>query len=203
MVLTNNDSVNKIFLKDMNNVFSSSFISEISRFIKKPIVVKKSRDEENIAAKTEVSLFGKPILYLKNNSDSSNTSFFIFHEFLHILMILGSSDLKTLAKKLYYIISQNTKNVSDFLIGNSKSVKKIPDSLMNYQEAVCYFMNGTINWDSINDKGKKLIFETIKKSNIFNIDSSFWKANNRLGGSEQYGSSNSLEKNSIQRFLKK
>jgi hypothetical protein len=100
------------------------------------------------------------------------------HEFVHILqnsknffIVSSFSDLRKLEKELYQLISKNlTGSYSQFLTGKHQDLhsKKI-DEILTYQ------MNNSINWRVVKQGTKEQYFNLMKKSNLFNLSSPFWK----------------------------
>lgn len=171
-------SIEKMFNHALNLVFSTSYLNKINKFVKDKVTIIDAQDKNerivawNIGTKIYVN---KQIFYSKKKSDQLR---FLLHEFMHVLMNKKSflvqrqfKDLHDLSQELYNIVKKGlTKPMSVFLTGEEQ---KIPT--MDTQEIISYLMNGKVDFSAISPQAKNQFFITLKNSNMFNLQSNFWR----------------------------
>lgn len=171
-------SIEKMFNHALNLVFSTSYLNKINKFVKDKVTIIDAQDKNerivawNIGTKIYVN---KQIFYSKKKSDQLR---FLLHEFMHVLMNKKSflvqrqfKDLHDLSQELYNIVKKGlTKPMSVFLTGEEQ---KIPT--MDTQEIISYLMNGKVDFSAISPQAKNQFIAVLKNSNMFNLQSNFWR----------------------------
>lgn len=175
--LGNDADLEKIFNLSLMQVFSNQYLSKINSVIKNKINIKeKTSTDPNIVAWVEGTTIYINTLEF-NARDMKSKIKYILHEFMHVLnnsksfiFLSKFKEIKDLSNNLWVIIKKHSKNPGKFL--TSKNIKS---NYFNSQESLSYLMNDAIDWNQISSEGKSLIINTLKKSNVFNLESVFWK----------------------------
>lgn len=172
-----NVELETIFNLALKEVFSPAYLTKINETVRKRIKVKEKVVNKNVVAWVEGTTIyiNKPQFYAR---DKASQIKYLLHEFIHVLInsksffILNKfKEIKELSNKLWIITKKHTQDPGQFLTG--KSVKK---SMLNSQEALSYLMNDNLKWSMITPIGAKLFRQEVKDSNLFNIESRFWKS---------------------------
>jgi hypothetical protein len=104
----------------------------------------------------------------------------LLHEFIHILqknrsfIILKTfKEIHDLTNKLNKIVRPNIVkpySFNSFLIGVEKEI-----GAGSKYEILAYLMNDRIKWEALKPEARKKFVEELKNSNLFKLDSQFWK----------------------------
>jgi hypothetical protein len=95
------------------------------------------------------------------------------HELIHVLINTGKfPELKTLQSNLANVISKAVKkeDISEFLTGKKQDIHSAWQG-----ETINYLFNNSIKWDKAVPGTKLAYYITLKQSNIFKLNSLFWK----------------------------
>jgi hypothetical protein len=174
----NDEKLEQNFNFALGLVFNFNYLKKINEFVNKKVkIVEAENKNGNIVAwNIGTTIYvNKQIFYAKAKSDQIR---FLLHEFMHVLMNKRSffikkqfQELQDLSDKLYKIVKANLeKPIEVFLTGQKQAIPTI-----DQQEIVSYLMNGKIDWSALSLKGRKEFIRALKESNIFNLQSNFWK----------------------------
>ncbi len=171
MIKSEIEKINKNFRRYVEEVFTSTFIKKMDRVFKKPLVVENFKQSSNIVALTS----GKNI-YINvkqfNSLPLNKAMMYVIHELFHVLQNVSQfPEVKTvnriLCKRTMENIPPNKINL--FLTGKEQDIHS------NYKdECLSYCSNFAFAW-GLCPELKKIYFETLENSGIFNMSSKFWK----------------------------
>lgn len=170
--------INQIFNLALKQVFSQSYISKIENTIKKTIKIK----EQDLPGEAVAASKGN-IIYIDkeefNKKEKNIQVLYLIHEFLHLLqqnrsffMISKFKELNDLGKNLKKIITKNLlKPMNVFLSGKNM---RLGSSSQIKKEIIPYLILNSIDWKAITEKGKQEVWETLRRSGMFNTAHGFW-----------------------------
>lgn len=167
----------RVFNDALKEVFTPSFLAEISKKVGDHLIIKQVEEKPNIIAYNVGSTIyiNKTVFW---NLTPKQQARYLLHEFIHILqrkrgvsLLAKFADVRTLSKRIYSIYKEHsTQPLSVFLTGKNQDL-----GAGGKWEVLSYFMNNTIDWRAIDDEGKIKIISEIKGSGIFNTNSPFWR----------------------------
>lgn len=166
------ESLDELFRSTLKEVFSAQYLKKIDRQFDTTLVFSDFKQRSNIMCYTQgTKIFvNKPLFDTTPKEKAIN---YIMHELIHVLINTGNfPELKTLQKDLAGIVSKAVKkeNVSEFFTGKKQNIHSAWQG-----ETINYLFNNSINWDSALFGTRLAYYNTLKQSNIFNLDSAFWK----------------------------
>lgn len=173
----NNKNIESLFNYMLSQIFDEAYLKKIEMLLNNKVIkiIEKEERKDIVAWTVGTTIYVNPDEFNARNIESQIK--YLLHEFIHVLnnsksfFILNKfKEIKELSKTLWKITLEHSDNPGKFLTN-----KNINKNLLNDQEALSYIMNGNLNWAEISSKGRKLFIEAIKQSNIFNLDSKFWK----------------------------
>lgn len=172
-----NPSLEKVFNFALAQIFTKEYLDKIEDTINKRVslsFVKLKRGVEGYSTNKEIFInkeeFDKKIMIKKIE--------LILHEFIHILqrsksffVLKSFKRLEELTNKLNKIVKKNIVKPYTFnsiLAGHEVNVG-------GKYEILAYLLADRIKWEGLSKKGKTEIYNELKQSNIFNVDSMMWK----------------------------
>jgi hypothetical protein len=143
---------------------------------------KEVEKDNSVNAYTERGfLFTNNTIYInssvfENKSQEKKIST-LLHEFMHVLQNSKFLFTKNFAKlneinqELYSVIQKEVSSpLSQFLTSSKVSLLS-----STFEEVLPYIMSGTIDWSLISKRGKIAFINVLKNSNVFNMNTKFWK----------------------------
>lgn len=179
--LGDNNKLSSLFNDSLKQVFRPYYIRRIDNALKKKIKLKETTHKNpNVIAYS----VGRAIYINKNtfyNLDRKEQIKYLLHEFLHILQnnrrflfFKGFNEINVLTNRLYKIAKEHlVKPFVIFLTGRNINVGP-----GGKHEIIAYLMNNSIDWSALDQKGKRLFKEEMRRPGIFNLQHQFW--NKRL-----------------------
>lgn len=169
--------IHKSFLNSLMQVFSFEYLEKMGKNIKKNIVIKeKDFKNPDKAAYTEgrTIYVNQPVFERMGEKEKTNL---ILHEFIHIMqntrnffILKAFKEVFELGSVLYKIIRKNLKgDLGEFLTGRKQRISN------PRLEIISYLMNGEINWQMMDRKGREEFVEALVSSGIFNMETKFWR----------------------------
>lgn len=171
-------SLSGILNAALARIFSFSFLNKINDIVKKQVRLKEVFDnDKNIVAYTK----GKTLFVNKptfSRLPRERQVDYILHEFVHLLQkrrkllfFKSFQELDSLTNKLFEIVKRGlTRQFNIFLTG-----KNVDIGHGGKHEILAYLILGTIDLSALKPGAKFQFIEELKKSNLFNLKSSFWK----------------------------
>jgi len=158
-------------------VFNQQFLNKIENMIKRRIHLKEVRTNKKFIAYN----VGNTIVVNLNEFEKLSTQKrieYLLHEFIHMLQrkkyflfFRRFKEIVKLTKELKRIVKNDlTKPLSVFLTG-----KNVDIGAGGYNEILAYLMNNTIDWSALTFQGRRELKEAIRKSGLFNLNTSFWR----------------------------
>jgi hypothetical protein len=173
-VLLNSKSarINKLFDFNMKQVFTPKYYAKIDKvFDGAKLQLNEFSQGGNIVAYTQSHKLyvNAPVFYSKSSTDAI---VYVLHEMIHLLGGLPQfKEIKKLEKELYSLIKPNLKkSFAEFLTGKKQALHSDGKG-----EILSYLMNKSLDWSSVKSGTKELYIDLLKKSNIFNLNSSYFK----------------------------
>lgn len=171
------DELHRDFGRALSQVFSPKYLNKVQRVIKKNILIKSKdfKDPSKVAYVVGRTIYvNSPVFDRLSSKDRVN---YLLHELIHILqntknflIFKAFKEVFDLGKVVYKIIRKNLKgNLNIFLTGSSERVSNAK------LEVISYFMNGSLDWTQLEPKGREEILNAFIKSEMFNLESKFWK----------------------------
>lgn len=176
VTLGTSPELQQLFSKALKQVFKPSFEDKIDRTIKRLIDVREKKEKEGVVAYSQGNhIYVNPDEFYKRTSEQQIR--YLLHEFMHVLQRYRGVFLKKfrpivkISNKLNKILKKHLKKpLSVFLTGKNQELG--PGGKW---EILSYFMNDSIDWNAVDQEGRKKIIEALRESGIFNIDHPFWK----------------------------
>lgn len=174
----NDEDIESAFNKALELVFTPLYLNKIEKNIldRVKIVDDEDRNQNIVAWNIGTTIYvNKQVFYSKQKADQIR---FLLHEFSHVLMNKKSfliqrqfKDLHDLSDRLYKIVSKTlNKPLSVFLTSTNQNLPT-----KDKQEIISYLMNGKIDWSAISKEGRIEFIKELRKSNIFNLQTNFWR----------------------------
>lgn len=166
-----NDRLNILFRDYLSKIFSPLYLKKIDKIIKDSLVLKEFKENNNVMAYTiGTKIFVNKEKFLSLPIDRAMV--YIIHELFHVLDNMKSfKEISFINQKLSAAAEKyiQKKDMSTFLTGKQQDIHS------NYKdEFLSYMSNNVFNWNlapELKEEFKKIIV----KSNIFNINSDWWK----------------------------
>jgi hypothetical protein len=169
--------INRLFNYALTTVYSPSFMTKINSFVKNRIDIKKADQKENIVAWNNGSniYVNSNVFFKKTQAEQIK---YLLHEFAHLLQnkrnfVIAKTfpELNKLGENLYEIVRKNlVGTMAEFLTGRNQNLPTKDE-----YEILAYLMNGKIDWNVLNAKGRKEFVNELYSSDLFNMKSSFWQ----------------------------
>jgi predicted metal-dependent peptidase len=152
-------------------------MTKINSFVKNRIEIKSAPQKENIVAWNNGSTIyvNSNVFYKKSKTEQMK---YLLHEFIHLLqnkrnfMVSKTfPEIHKLGEDLYEIVSKNlVGSMAEFLTGRNQNLPTKDE-----YEILAYLMNGKVDFDALNNKGKKEFVNELYNCGLFNIKSPFWQ----------------------------
>lgn len=166
------DTLDKLFRHALNEVFSAMYVKKIDRLFNTTLKFSSFNQRTNIMCYTQgLKIYINRPLF--KNTTKEKAMDYIMHEMFHVLTNSGKfPELSILQKKLAVIVSKNVKktDIAEFFSGKKQNIHSVWQG-----EVLSYLCNNAIKWDKAKKDTKKLYYNELKESNIFNLESNFWK----------------------------
>lgn len=164
-------SLDNLFKNSLSMVFSPSFLKRINQAFKTSIKLKQFNQRTNIMCYTIGTNIYINIPMFKSTPRNKALNY-LLHELIHVLMNTKLfPELKQLQNELVKVIEKNIDKgkETDFLTGKHQDIHS------NWRgEVINYLFNNSINW-KISPNIQKEYYDKLENSEVFNLDSSFWK----------------------------
>ena len=169
---SSNKALDRLFRASLSDVFSNSMLKKIDRVFDSSLVLKNFNKRTNIMCYTQGTkiYINKPLF---ENTPKEKALNYLMHELIHVLINTGKfPELKTLQNNLANVISKAVKkeDISEFLTGKKQDIHSAWQG-----ETINYLFNNSIKWDKAVPGTKLAYYITLKQSNIFKLNSLFWK----------------------------
>ena len=165
-------ALDNLFRKQLEEVFSKQYLKKIDRLFDYTLNFSSFKERSNVMCYTQGTkiFINKPLF---DSTPKEKAITYILHEIIHVLINTGSfPELKNLEKTLANVISKAVKagKENEFLTGKEQNIHS------NWKgETITYLFNNSIKWEVAIPGTKLAYFNILEKSNIFNLNSSFWK----------------------------
>ena len=169
---SSNKTLDRLFRASLSDIFSNSMLKKIDRVFDSSLVLKNFNKRTNIMCYTQGTkiYINKPLF---ENTTKEKALNYLMHELIHVLINTGKfPELKTLQNNLANVIFKAVKkeDISEFLTGKKQDIHSAWQG-----ETINYLFNNSIKWDKAVPGTKLAYYITLKQSNIFKLNSLFWK----------------------------
>ena len=169
---SSNKTLDRLFRASLSDIFSNSMLKKIDRVFDSSLVLKNFNKRTNIMCYTQGTkiYINKPLF---ENTPKEKALNYLMHELIHVLINTGKfPELKTLQNNLANVIFKAVKkeDISEFLTGKKQDIHSAWQG-----ETINYLFNNSIKWDKAVPGTKLAYYITLKQSNIFKLNSLFWK----------------------------